>query len=130
MSLTTTFLPSPCASPVPAWFGALRKRPESANPPVAQNRTGTFQAVRGLAAGSSQRGLGVCKHDVKGTLQLPPPTERPESNLLEMSLPGARLQDLGNLVEGKVDLLFAVVEVGRKPDARLGTVVDQDIACQ
>jgi hypothetical protein len=45
-----------------------------------------------------------------------------------MAFPGAGLQDLGNLLEGEVYLLFAVVEVRRKPNPGPGTVVDEDIA--
>jgi|SRR6516225_2942618 hypothetical protein len=56
---------------------------------------------------------------------------RPGSALrTTMAFPGAGLQDLSNLFKGEVYLLFAVVEVRRKPNAGLGTVVDEDIARQ
>ena len=47
-----------------------------------------------------------------------------------MALPSAGLQNLGNLLKGKVNLLFAVVEVRGKPNAGPGAVVDQDIPRQ
>src|SRR5947208_7603647 len=47
-----------------------------------------------------------------------------------VAFPGARSQNVGNLLHREVNFLVAIVEVRRKANARLGAVVHQNVARQ